>query len=321
MSARQLRPQRNRLLHEIDLALENGCRRIMAQAPTDLGKTIVAATVARRIQSAGERAIFTVPALSLIDQTAEKFYTEGVREVGVNHPMTNYSRPIQIASVQTLQRWEIPPADLVMIDEAHRWFEFYDEWLKDPQWADVPFIGLTATPWTRGLGRYFDRLLIGARTQELIDAGHLSRFKVFAPASPDLSGVRTVAGEKCPKCTFLKPPKVLACPCCGFIPEPECKIESRDGRLVEMVSRYQAKVTASQPTGPNPQEFYRELKWIAQERGYQRGWVAHKFKTKFGHWPNGYDHLEPMPPKTATRSWVKFQQTAYAKAAKGAARL
>jgi superfamily II DNA or RNA helicase len=129
----------------------------------------------------------------LIDQTVEKFYAEGVHDVGViqaMHPLTNYARPIQIASVQTLQRREIPPADLVMIDEAHRWYDFYGEWLKDPAWAHVPFIGLSATPWTRGLGRYFDKLIVAATTNELIDAGYLAKFKVFAPASPNLADVR-----------------------------------------------------------------------------------------------------------------------------------
>jgi DNA repair protein RadD len=36
--------------------------------------------------------------------------------------MTDSSRPIQAASVQTLMRKDIPAADLVFIDEAHRWF-------------------------------------------------------------------------------------------------------------------------------------------------------------------------------------------------------
>jgi DNA repair protein RadD len=47
----------------------------------------------------------------LIDQSVEKLYAEGVRDVGViqaNHLMTNYAHPIQVASVQTLQRREIP---------------------------------------------------------------------------------------------------------------------------------------------------------------------------------------------------------------------
>jgi DNA repair protein RadD len=196
-----LRPQQVRLLDELRAVVNAKSvshLRTMVAAPTGFGKTIVASTLAHEIQAAGKRAIFTVPALSLIDQTVEKFYAEGVRDVGViqaMHPLTNYARPIQIASVQTLQRREIPPADLVMIDEAHLWFDFYGEWLKDLAWAHVPFVGLSATPWTRGLGTYFDKLIVAATTSELIDAGYLSKFRVFAPASPDLTGVRTVAGD------------------------------------------------------------------------------------------------------------------------------
>src|ERR1700730_3713545 len=64
-----LRPHQIRLIGEIDRALADGCRRIMAQAPTGFGKTIVAAVLAKRQSGLGGRVIFTVPALSLIDQT------------------------------------------------------------------------------------------------------------------------------------------------------------------------------------------------------------------------------------------------------------
>src|SRR5690606_34152599 len=59
----------------------------------------------------------------------------------------------------------------------------------------IPFIGLSATPWAKGLGKHYDDLIIASTTQELIDAGYLSDFKVFAPSHPDLSKVRTVAGD------------------------------------------------------------------------------------------------------------------------------
>ena len=59
----------------------------------------------------------------------------------------------------------------------------------------MPFIGLSATPWTKGLGKRFDDLIRPTSTRELIDLGMLSQFRVYAPSHPDLSGVRTVAGD------------------------------------------------------------------------------------------------------------------------------
>jgi superfamily II DNA or RNA helicase len=193
-----LRPHQVRLIEQIDRAISNGCKRIVAQAPCGFGKTVTAATIACRVVDAGGRVIFALPALSLIDQTASKFMAEGLYDIGViqaDHPMTNPARSIQIASVQTLMRRPVSAADLFMIDEVHRWFTFYAELLNDPHWSGTTFIGLSATPWTRGLGRHFDRLIVGATTQQLIDADYLAPFRVFGPASPDLTGVRTVAGD------------------------------------------------------------------------------------------------------------------------------
>jgi superfamily II DNA or RNA helicase len=197
MSA-DLRPHQICLLDQLDMAIVSGCNRIVVQAPTGFGKTIMAAHRLRRIQDAGKRAIFIVPALSLIDQSVEKLYAEGVKDVGViqaNHIQTNYVRPVQIASVQTLQRREVPDADEIIIDEVHRWYQFYPKLLTDLRFANIPILGLTATPWTKGLGRHFHKLIIGATTAELIEAGYLSQFRAFAPASPDLTGVRTIAGD------------------------------------------------------------------------------------------------------------------------------
>jgi superfamily II DNA or RNA helicase len=57
------------------------------------------------------------------------------------------------------------------------------------------FVGLSATPWTKGLGKHYDDLIIASTTKELIDGGFLSPFRTFAPSHPDLDGVRTVAGD------------------------------------------------------------------------------------------------------------------------------
>jgi DNA repair protein RadD len=176
----------------------DGARRIMLQLPTGAGKTRIASTVIRGCWDIERPVLFTVPAIELVDQTLKKLHAEGVCDVGViqaDHWMTNRDRLVQVASVQTLMRRELPPADLVFIDEAHKWFDFYRHWMLAPEWADVPFVGLSATPWTRGLGAYYEQLITPVTMQQLIDAGYLSRFRVFAPVHPDLKGVRTVGGD------------------------------------------------------------------------------------------------------------------------------
>jgi DNA repair protein RadD len=197
-SGNRLRPHQIHLLAEIDRALADGIRHIVVQAPTGFGKTLVGATLAKRNLDEGRRTLFTVPALALVDQTVERFAAEGLRDIGViqaKHELTDWSRPVQIASVQTLMRRKtMPMADMVIIDEVHKKFDIYERWLAGP-WSHLPVIGLTATPWTKGLGKLFSKLIIGATTQQLIDTDYLSKFRAFAPASPDLTGVRTVAGD------------------------------------------------------------------------------------------------------------------------------
>jgi superfamily II DNA or RNA helicase len=195
---RTLRPDQQKAIDDLRAAIARGERRIILQAPTGFGKTVLASAIIERALERGKRVLFTVPALSLIDQAVEAFREEGITDVGViqgQHEMTNWGMPIQVASVQTLMRRKIPQADVVMVDEAHRWFKFYGQWFLHPEWLQIPIIGLSATPWTKGLGAYYKRLIIAGTTEALIESAHLAPFKVYAPSHPDLTGVRTVAGD------------------------------------------------------------------------------------------------------------------------------
>lgn len=183
----------------IDLLKESllaGKKRIILKLPTGGGKTIIASAIIQSARSKGKRVIFCVNAISLIDQTVQKFKEEGIDGVGVmqgNHMLTDSSMPVQVCSVQTLARRKLPNADLVIIDEAHNFFKFHARWMQD--WPNVPFIGLSATPYTKGLGKYYEDVITVATTQDLIDDGWLSKFVVYVPNHPDLKDVRVVAGD------------------------------------------------------------------------------------------------------------------------------
>lgn len=192
-----LRPHQTRAINLLVGSIREGNKRTMIQAPTGFGKTVVGGAIVEGALEKGNRVMFIVPAISLIDQTVEKFAERGILEVGViqaNHPLTNWNAPVQIASIQTLQkRPRLPDVDFVVIDEAHKWFKFYEKLMS--MWNALIFIGLSATPWTKGLGKHYQNLIIASTTQELIDQGYLSPFRVYAPSKPDLSKCRTVAGD------------------------------------------------------------------------------------------------------------------------------
>jgi superfamily II DNA or RNA helicase len=176
----KLYPDQEQALTRLRAALASSSSHVVLQLPTGGGKTVLAAVLAKMVLSQGKRMIFLVHALSLIDQTFERFVENGIDryDIGIiqgDHPLRDPDAPIQIATAQTLQRREMPETDLVVIDECHRWFKSYDKWLKN-DWRDVRVVGLSATPWTKGLGRYFSQLIIGGTTQSLIDIGRLSDF-------------------------------------------------------------------------------------------------------------------------------------------------
>jgi len=193
----ELRPHQVQAMALLRQSLGSGHKRVVVQAPTGFGKTILSAAIVEGALRKGNRVIFCVPSLSLIDQTVMAFHREGITEVGViqaNHELTNYSKPVQVCSIQTIQRRkQIPHADIVVVDECHVLFKFYAEWME--MWNQIPFVGLSATPWTVGLGKLYQDLVIASTTMDLIDQGYLSPFRVYAPSHPDLSGVRTVAGD------------------------------------------------------------------------------------------------------------------------------
>jgi DNA repair protein RadD len=193
---RPLWPHQARALEELRRSLLSGKRRPMLQAPTGFGKTLTAAHIIERALDKGKRAAFTVPSINLIDQTVGAFEAEGIHCIGVlqgAHPRTDREQPVQVCSVQTLTRRKRLDVDLVLVDEAHGLYRDVLRWMQDC--PSVPFVGLSATPWSRGLGKFYDALICAATTADLIRDGFLSPFTVYAPSNPDLSSVATVAGD------------------------------------------------------------------------------------------------------------------------------
>ena len=173
-------------------------RGTMLQMPTGSGKTHVSMSMIKHGLKHDKRIVFGVDRLTLLDQTLDAFYENGI-PIGVvqgNHPMENPSAPVQIASVQTLARrgrkhW--PIADLYIFDEAHYNYAIIREIME--AWNALKYIGLSATPFTRGLGLVWDDLVVATTTRELIDQGYLADYVAYGPSSPDLTNIRRSGGD------------------------------------------------------------------------------------------------------------------------------
>jgi superfamily II DNA or RNA helicase len=164
--------------------------------PTGAGKTRTAAEIVLGAREKGRTVCFTAPAVTLINQTIEAFEGDGIRGIGAiqaDNPRTDRSQPVQVASVQTLARRDLPESDIVIVDECHLQHKVIRDWIKAE--PSKVFIGLSATPWAKGMADYWDDLVRPVSMRELIDAGWLSDFRVFAPSHPDLSGVSMSKGD------------------------------------------------------------------------------------------------------------------------------
>ena len=104
------------------------------------------------------------------------------------------------------------------------------------------------------------------------------------------------------------------CPHCGFLPRRQPRsVDFQDGDLAEVGRDRRPGLSVHDVT-----QWHAMLTQIASERGYQRGWIAHKFREKFGRWPSAR-HVVPMTPSAEVLSWVRSRQIAYAKGRQKAA--
>ncbi len=193
-----LRPYQLAAIHRAGQSFVAGSRRLLVVAPTGAGKTIIATEgFIRPALARMSRILFIAHRTELITQCRDKLDLPDQTGVIKAGHRPNPDAPIQIASIQTLARRELPPADLVIWDEAHHCTAATYERIQ----AAYPFathVGLTATPYAtsgKGLGRAFDALIEVATIPELIAMQFLVPSRIFALPPPDLAGVRTMAGD------------------------------------------------------------------------------------------------------------------------------
>ena len=188
----ELRKHQIKAIDQIRETIRQGTRSMILAAPCAFGKTITAAHILKSAQDKGNRAIFIADRIKLVDQTENAFEGFGI-DYGVqmsNHYKTNEEKLIQLASVQTLTRRmeDTFDYDLAIVDEAHTNYETIKKAMKlNPKCI---FIGMTATPYSKGLGLYYKQLIVPITTRELLDAGYLTPIQYYGGTSVDLSNIK-----------------------------------------------------------------------------------------------------------------------------------
>ncbi len=163
--------------------------------------TVIGAKILEGAYNKGSPTLFLAHRRELIEQSAAKIHDAGIQEYGIimaGAGRNNSSALVQVASVQTLIRRELPPAKIIMIDECHRAAaKTYRDIVAN--YPDAVVIGLSATPERqdgKGLDDLFDSIVTVSTIPELIEQGFLMAPMCYVGrASPDLSHVPTRGGD------------------------------------------------------------------------------------------------------------------------------
>lgn len=168
--------------------------KIVLCIPTGCGKTVAAGVIIADYVKRGKKVLFVVDRLVLIQQTIESFASLGIRcdiLQGMNSTHTN--APVIVASQQTLVRRDLP-AELsaVFVDECHVLSAAFKKIINE--WS-IPVVGLSASPFTRGMSKIFNRLYNPYTTKQATDDGVLVPLKVIECVKMDMSKAKKIGGE------------------------------------------------------------------------------------------------------------------------------
>jgi superfamily II DNA or RNA helicase len=192
----ELRKHQLGVIDALREGFKQGHRSQLLYAPTGFGKTEVAIWLMQATAEKGKRSAMIMDRIVLVDQTSLRLDKYDIQH-GVSqadHWKYNTSEPIQICSSQTLEkRKDFPKVDLLIIDECHIARRQINKYIQDN--PHVKVIGLTATPFTRGLGKLYSNVVTGSTTEYLVINKWLAPLKVYIAKQIDMKGAKKVAGE------------------------------------------------------------------------------------------------------------------------------
>ena len=186
-----LRPYQQEAIDGLRQGIRDGHRAQILCAPTGSGKTIIASHLTAEASAKLTKALFICDRVELVHQTSTTFDAHGIAH-GVLQADHWRARPwerIQVASAQTLARRGAPDGiQLAIVDECHTLYKGTTDFIECH--PAIKVIGLTATPFTRGLGKIYSRIVNTTTTDRLVEEGFLAPVKAYAAKRIDMTGAK-----------------------------------------------------------------------------------------------------------------------------------
>jgi len=200
----KLRTYQNELIQNVRNEFVKGFKRVVMQAPTGSGKTVMFSYVVKESSQRRKRSLILTNRVELLEQAGGTFDKIGIQYENITASTRSVSNSlVNVAMIETIKRrcasrldfqMFLKTVDLLIIDEVHiAAFDPIFAFLK----PECFVIGVTATPIRQGkkqLCDNFESLVIGPSISSLIADNFLSAPKYFG-VSVDLSKVKMKAGE------------------------------------------------------------------------------------------------------------------------------
>lgn len=191
-----LRPHQADVVAKLAQGFEDGHRCQLLYAPTGFGKTEVAMAIMLEQAKKLNNVAMVLDRIVLVNQTSTRLGNYGINHgvMQADHWRYRPYEKIQVCSAQTLEsRDNFPDVSMLIIDECHVQRKQIVQFIKDR--PDMKVIGLTATPFTNGLGDVYSHVVGAKSTGDLIEDKWLTPLKVYIAKEIDMTGAKKVAGE------------------------------------------------------------------------------------------------------------------------------
>jgi DNA repair protein RadD len=199
VESKPMRDHQAKFFSDCREAIRRGDKRIIGCAPVGWGKTRLAAEMFKGSYQRGKTSMFTTPRNALIEPSVEEFEEQGLTDIGIiqqDHPRTNPHAKLQVASIHTAVNRELPIIHLVVDDEVHMNTKEFNALVDSEEWKNIIVIGLSATPWKKGMGLRWKTLIQTKSTSQLIDEGYLVRPRYMVGSeTPSIAGRKTHLDE------------------------------------------------------------------------------------------------------------------------------